>query len=106
MTNRTGSQTAPPGPAGSCPPQASAVHSQPEECHDHDGYPEADHQTSLDTYIAGLVDAARPLSSQQRDTLSLLLRRPRTPGEQHATPPRHRDRAALAGIRRPPAAAR
>jgi len=35
-------------------------------------------QTSLDAYIARLVDAAPPLSSQQRDTLALLLRRPRS----------------------------
>jgi hypothetical protein len=41
------------------------------------GHPEGDQKTSLDAYIARLVDAAPPLSSQQRDTLALLLRRPR-----------------------------
>jgi hypothetical protein len=74
MRNRTGIQTAHPGPAGSCPPPAA--HSQHDERHD-GGHPEDDHQTSLDAYIARLVDAAPPLSSQQRDTLALLLRRPR-----------------------------
>ena len=44
---------------------------------DHDGHPDDDGETSLDAYIARLVDAAPPLSSQQRDTLALLLRRPR-----------------------------
>jgi hypothetical protein len=51
--------------------------SQHDERHDRDGHPQDDHQTSLDAYIARLVDAAPPLSSQQRDTLALLLRRPR-----------------------------
>ena len=75
MRNRTGIQTASPGPAGSCPPPAAR--SQHDERHDHDGHPADDHQTSLEAYIARLVDAAPPLSSQQRDTLALLLRRPR-----------------------------
>jgi hypothetical protein len=52
-------------------------YSQHDEPHDHDGHPEDDRKTSLDAYIARLVDAAPPLSSQQRDTLALLLRRPR-----------------------------
>jgi hypothetical protein len=75
MRNRTGIRAAHPGPAGSCPPPAA--HSQQDERHDHDGHPEDDRKTSLDAYIARLVDAAPPLSSQQRDTLALLLRRPR-----------------------------
>ena len=75
MRNRTGTQTAHPGPARSCPPRAA--HSQHDERHDRNGHPEDDHETSLDAYIARLVDAAPPLSSQQRDTLALLLRRPR-----------------------------
>ena len=75
MRNRTGTQTAPPGPAGSCSPPAA--HSQQDERHDRDGHREDDRETSLDAYIARLVDAAPPLSSQQRDTLALLLRRPR-----------------------------
>lgn len=33
--------------------------------------------TSLDAYIRELVDAAPPLTAEQRDTLALLLRRPR-----------------------------
>ena len=75
MRNRTGIQAAHPGPAGACPPPAA--HSQHDERPDGDGHSEDDQQTSLDAYIAQLVDAAPPLSSQQRDTLALLLRRPR-----------------------------
>jgi len=75
MRNRTGTQAAQPGPAGSCPPPAG--HNQHDKRHDDDGHPEDDHQTSLDAYITRLVDAAPPLSGQQRDTLALLLRRPR-----------------------------
>jgi hypothetical protein len=75
MKDRTGHQTAHPGPAASCPPPAA--HSQHDERYDHDEHPEDDRQTSLDAYIARLVDAAPPLSSEQRDTLALLLRRPR-----------------------------
>ncbi len=33
-------------------------------------------ETGLDTYIQRLADAAPPLTEQQRDTLTLLLRRP------------------------------
>jgi hypothetical protein len=75
MKNRAGIQAAQPGPAGSCSPLAA--HSQHNERHDHDGHPEDDRETGLDAYIARLVDAAPPLSSQQRDTLALLLRGPR-----------------------------
>lgn len=75
MRNRTAIQAAHPGPAGSCPPRAT--HSQHDDCDDHDRHKEDDRNTSLDAYIAWLVDAAPPLSSQQRDTLALLLRRPR-----------------------------
>ena len=75
MRNRTGIQAAHPGPAGSCPP--SAAHRQHDERPDGDGHSEDDDQTSLDAYVARLVDAAPPLSGQQRDTLALLLRRPR-----------------------------
>jgi hypothetical protein len=75
MRNRTGTQTAPPGPAGPCSPLAA--YSQQDERHDRDRHREDDRESSLDAYIARLVDAAPPLSSQQRDTLALLLRRPR-----------------------------
>jgi hypothetical protein len=34
-------------------------------------------ETDLDAYIARLLDAAPPLSGEQRDMLALLLRRPR-----------------------------
>ena len=75
MRNRAGIQTAQPGPAGSCP--SPAMPSQHGEPCDPDGHPEDDYETSLDAYVARLVEAAPPLSSQQRDTLALLLRRPR-----------------------------
>ncbi len=75
MRDRTGIQTAPPGPARSG--TSPAARSRDDERYDHDGNPEDDRKTSLDAYIARLVDAAPPLSSQQRDTLALLLRRPR-----------------------------
>ena len=75
MRNRTGAQTAQPGPVGSCPPPAA--HSQQEQCPGHDGHAEDDGEAGLDAYVARLVAAAPPLSGQQRDTLTLLLRRPR-----------------------------
>ena len=74
MRNRTGTQTAQPGPAGSGLPPAA--HNQPDECHGHDGHPDDDGEAGLDAHIARLAAAAPPLSSQQRDTLALLLRRP------------------------------
>jgi hypothetical protein len=76
MRDRTGLQTAPPGPAGSCSPPAA--HSQQDQGPGHDGHPDDDDgEASLDAYIARLAAAAPPLSGQQRDTLALLLRRPR-----------------------------
>ena len=75
MRNRTGHPSRPSGTSRVSPPPAA--HSQHDERPDHDGHPEDDQQTSLDAYVARLVDAAPPLSSQQRDTLALLLRRPR-----------------------------
>jgi hypothetical protein len=75
MRNRTGIQTAPPEPAGSGRPPAA--HNQPDDRNGHDGHPDDDGEAGLDAYIAWLAAAAPPLSSQQRDTLALLLRRPR-----------------------------
>jgi hypothetical protein len=76
MRNRTGIQTAPPGPAGSGLPPAA--HNQPDDRCGHDGHPDDDDgEAGLDAYIARLAEAAPPLSGQQRDTLALLLRRPR-----------------------------
>ena len=75
MRDRTGLQTAPPGPAGSSSPPAA--HSRQDQCPGHDGHPDDDGEAGLDAYIARLAAAAPPLSSQQRDTLALLLRRPR-----------------------------
>jgi hypothetical protein len=75
MRNRTGLQTAPPGPARSSSPPAA--HSQQDQCPGHDGPPDDDGEAGLDAYIARLAAAAPPLSGEQRDTLALLLRRPR-----------------------------
>ena len=75
MRNRTGIQTALPGPARSCPPPTA--HNQPDDRPGHDGRPDDDREAGLDAYVARLAAAAPPLSSQQRDTLALLLRRPR-----------------------------
>jgi len=75
MRNRPGLQAARPGSAR--PSTSQAVHSQQDQRPGHDGHPDDDHQASLDAYVARLVAAAPPLSSQQRDTLALLLRRPR-----------------------------
>jgi hypothetical protein len=75
MRNRPGIQAVRPGPARSSSPPAAK--NQQDQRPDHDGHLEDDHETSLDAYVARLVDAAPPLSSQQRDTLALLLRRPR-----------------------------
>ena len=65
-----------------CPPRTGRVRLTPGhasrrgEHHDHGEHPEDDHQTGLDAYIARLVDAAPPVTSEQRDTLALLLRVP------------------------------
>jgi hypothetical protein len=75
MRNRTGIRTAPPGPAGSGLPPAA--HNQPDDRHGHDGHSDDDGEAGLDAYIARLAEAAPLLSGQQRDTLALLLRRPR-----------------------------
>ena len=75
MRNRTGLQTAPPGPAGSCSPPAA--HSQRDQRPATTATPTMIGEASLDAYIARLAAAAPPLSGQQRDTLALLLRRPR-----------------------------
>jgi hypothetical protein len=75
MRSRTGNQTAQAGPAGSCSPPAA--HSRSGESNGHDGRPDDDSDVGLDAYIARLAAAAPPLSSQQRDTLALLLRCPR-----------------------------
>ena len=75
MRSRPGIQAASPRPARSCPPPATP--SQQQEPHDRDGHTVEDRESGLDVYIKELVDAAPPLTSEQRDTLALLLRRPR-----------------------------
>jgi hypothetical protein len=75
MRNRPGIQPACPGPARSCPPPATG--SQHGERPGHGGPPGDDRETGLDAYIKELADAAPPLTDEQRDTLALLLRRPR-----------------------------
>jgi len=75
MRNRPGLQAARPGPARSS--SSPAPQNQQDQRPDYDRHPDDDRETSLDAYVARLVDAAPPLSNQQRDTPALLLRRPR-----------------------------
>ena len=75
MRSRAGSQAAGPRPARSCP--LPVTPSQQQERHDDNGRTAEDRESGLDAYIKELVDAAPPLTSEQRDTLALLLRRPR-----------------------------
>lgn len=84
MTSRPATQATPARPASSgLPPAAQNQHHVP--C-DHGAHLAAGPQAGLDAYIARLVDQAPPLSSEQRDTLALILRRPRrTPGRPPAT---------------------
>lgn len=72
MTSRPGTQAARSAP--SCLPLAARP--QHDERHDHDGHPVHDRDTGLDAWIRELVDAAPPLTRQQRHTLALLLRNP------------------------------
>jgi hypothetical protein len=58
-------------------PAPATPSQQQEEPHDHDEHTAEDRESGLDAYIKELVDAAPPLTSEQRDTLALLLRRPR-----------------------------
>ncbi len=75
MRKRTGAQAVRPGPAGSGspPPTRSLQGGRPGR----DGHSEDDRDTGLDAYVARLVDEAPPLTSEQRDTLALLLHVPR-----------------------------
>ncbi len=83
MTGRPATQAAPARSASPGPPPAAP--NQPHVPCDPGGHPAAGPEVGLDAYIARLVDQAPPLSSEQRDTLALILRRPhRTPGR----PPR------------------
>jgi hypothetical protein len=77
VKSRPATLTAPPRPASPGPPPAAP--DQHDEPRDRGGVgPEA----GLDAYIARLVDQAPPLTSEQRDTLALILRRPhRRPGQ-------------------------
>ena len=73
MRKRTGAQAVRPGPAGSGSPPATR--SRLEGRPGGDGRPEDDCDTGLDAYVSRLVDEAPPLTSEQRDTLALILRR-------------------------------
>jgi hypothetical protein len=75
MTDRAGIQAASPPPARPCPPPARS--GQHDGHHNHDGHPADDRDAGLDAYVARLAAQAPPLTSGQRDTLALLLRRPR-----------------------------
>jgi hypothetical protein len=89
MRSRPAAQAIPAWPASSgLAPAAQNLHQVP--C-DPGGHPAADPEAGLDAYIARLVDQAPPLSSEQRDTLALILRRPhrtpaRPPGAQDPLP--------------------
>jgi hypothetical protein len=74
MRNRSAIQAPRPEPAVSSSPPATQ--SQDDECHGHDGHLADDCDSDLDAYVARLVDQAPRLSSEQRDTLALILRRP------------------------------
>ena len=68
----------PDSPSGTSRVMPAPGRAQPaRQCHGHDGHPDDDGEAGLDAYVARLAAAAPPLSSQQRDTLALLLRRPR-----------------------------
>ena len=75
MRKRTGTQAPRPGPARPGPPPPAP--GRQDEHRDPGGQPEHDHQSGLDAYVARLVDEAPLLTSEQRDTLALILRRPR-----------------------------
>jgi hypothetical protein len=75
MRSRQNIRAASPQPARSCPPPATPSQHQARD--DHDRHTAEDHESGLDAYITELVDAAPPLTSEQRDTLALLLHRPR-----------------------------
>ena len=82
MGKRTGTQATRLEPAGSGTPPATR--STEDERHERDGYPDDYRETGLDAYVTRLVNAAPPLTSEQRDTLALLLRCPhrrRTAGQ-------------------------
>src|SRR5260370_39743815 len=46
------------------------------ERHDHDGHPAHDPGTLLDAWVRELIEAAPPLTGEQRRALALLLNRP------------------------------
>jgi hypothetical protein len=73
MGKRTGAQAARPGPAGSGAPPATRSRKDGRR----DRQPADDRDTSVDAYVARLVDEAPPLTSEQRDTLAILLHVPR-----------------------------
>ncbi len=68
-TSRPGTR---PRPASSRP----AADSPHGERHDHNGHPAHDLDSSLDAYVRELIEAAPPLTGEQRRALALLLRSP------------------------------
>ena len=80
-------RTAAPGRPGIRPQPASsgaAADSLRGEHHDHDGHPAHDPDTLLDAWVRELIEAAPPLTGEQRRTLALLLN---TPAPVLARPP-------------------
>ncbi len=79
MGKRPGAQATRLEPAGSWTPPATR--STEDERHERDGYPDDDLETGLDAYVARLVDAAPPLTSDS-GTRSRSSCAARTAGEQ------------------------
>ena len=69
MTSRPGTR---PRPASSGP----ATDGLRGERHDHDGHPAHDPDTLLDAWVRELIEAAPPLTGEQRRALALLLNSP------------------------------
>jgi hypothetical protein len=69
MTSRPGTR---PRPASSGP----AADGLRGERHDHDGHPAHDPDTLLDAWVRELIEAAPPLTGEQRRALALLLNSP------------------------------
>ena len=57
-------------------PGTQAAQTRHDERHDRNGKPAHDPDAGLDAYVRELVDAAPPLTSEQRRTLALLLNSP------------------------------
>lgn len=73
MSSRPGTRPRPASPSAS--PAARPQHDE----RDHDGRAAREPDSGLDAWIREVVDAAPPLTRQQRDALALLLNTPARP---------------------------